>query len=585
MSSTVKLPYIRFVKRVSNGASLSKYGYIGMMQQNAESIQTAPWVAASSPSDSVSLTTNQLTKTDGVFDAGTGAWTTPPTYTAYMDDIYDCFKQAGDAVARNATMCGYAGCVAYRFKLPTSATANAINSISLSLQRDRYLRSGVRLGLSLSNSDTPSDDWSVVRGEATGCVRSESTAPAEGVVGVSSFGFLGQPDVPYLTEAIAAVGVISIDTSTAFAAAASYQYLYLYITVEDPSGRWNLYSANETRQYYIEGSAMLIADNSSFTFAEAPAAGTPKEFAISTGDSTFGLSGVTLPLDYRLHRVAATDLTMISANGAPVVIRNGDAVSYDLNDLATSSYGVGISSLIYAMGPGNPQSSGAPSIYRKFREDSFVRCKAEITNQTAETPAASFCIAFFGPEFNTVALFRKKVLLPFTLPGGFRPNRVKLDWRDYGEDTNYADIGTVNMRHNLWISKGDLSMNYSLETLQRHELYTAEIDAVGSFRLVGTFFHQIEQAQEGDPDFTQTLSLPYVLENGPFTLLTTVFIDQDQIAFDSAGLPTQEMIPQGQYAAYKTNGILFGSSGITYDLSQAYFALKGGWSPNITFLE
>ena len=209
----------------------------------------------------------------------------------------------------------------------------------------------------------------------------------------------------------------------------------------------------------------------------------------------------------------------------------------------------------------------------------FTNC----TGATIYAPAENQIT--FGPEFNTVALFRKKVLLPFTLPGGFRPNRVKLDWRDYGEDTNYADIGTVNMRHNLWISKGDLSMNYSLETLQRHELYTAEIDAVGSFRLVGTFFHQIEQAQEGDPDFTQTLSLPYVLENGPFTLLTTVFIDQDQIAFDSAGLPTQEMIPQGQYAAYKTNGILFGSSGITYDLSQAYFALKGGWSPNITFLE
>ena len=135
--ATVKLPFIRFVKRVSNGASLSKYGYIGMMDQNADLIQSAPWVLAQSP-NSVTLTTNQLTKTDGIFDSTTGAWTTQPTYTAYMADTYDCFKQAGDAVARNATMCGYAGCVAYRFKLPTSETANALNSISLALQRDRY---------------------------------------------------------------------------------------------------------------------------------------------------------------------------------------------------------------------------------------------------------------------------------------------------------------------------------------------------------------------------------------------------------------------------------------------------------------
>ena len=118
-------------------------------------------------------------------------------------------------------MCGYAGCVAYRFKLPTSETSNALNSISLALQRDRYLRAGVRIGLALSDSDMPSDDWSVVRGEATGCVRSESTAPSEGVVGVSSFGFLGQPDVPYLTASRAVSGVITFDTSTAFAAATS----------------------------------------------------------------------------------------------------------------------------------------------------------------------------------------------------------------------------------------------------------------------------------------------------------------------------------------------------------------------------
>ena len=98
MSTTVKLDSVRFVKRVSNGGSLSKYGYIGMMESLADSIKSSPWVQSNASADAVTLTTNQLTKTDGVLDPETGAWTTKPTYTAYMADIYDCFNQAGDAV-------------------------------------------------------------------------------------------------------------------------------------------------------------------------------------------------------------------------------------------------------------------------------------------------------------------------------------------------------------------------------------------------------------------------------------------------------------------------------------------------------
>lgn len=280
MSATVKLPFARFVRRVSSGASLSKYGYIGMMQDNAAALESAPWTMATNPADQVTLTTNQLTRTDGVFDATAAKWTTPPTYTAYMDSIYDAFNQAGDAVARNATMCGYAGCVAYRFTLPTSDGDNALETVTLTLQRDRYLRAGVRISMQLSDSVTPSDDWSVIRGEASGCVRSSSTTPGEGVEGVASWGFLGQPDAPYLTASKAASGVFTADTSTAFADAADFDYLWVYITLEDMAGRWNLYTADNIRQYYIEGSAMLVSAECSFTFSNA-ATDTPSATSIT----------------------------------------------------------------------------------------------------------------------------------------------------------------------------------------------------------------------------------------------------------------------------------------------------------------
>lgn len=563
MSATVKLDSVRFVKRVSNGESLSKYGYIGMMEQNGDAIKTAPWVASSSPFDSVSLTTNQLSKTDGVFDTDTNTWTTLPTYTAYMADIYDCFKQAGDAVARNATMCGYAGCVAYRFKLPTSETANALNSISLAIQRDRYLRSGVRVGLALSNSDAPSDDWSVVRGEATGCVRSESTAPAEGVVGVSSFGFLGQPDVPYLTASRAESGVITFDTSTAFAAAASFQYLYIYITLEDPSGYWNLYKESQQRQYYIEGSAMLVADNCTFTFANAPASATPIEIVIGYASISrqSGFYTGSVPQDLDEHPFSATDLTFLSTCGAPAAVTNGSETTFDIGNYSTDS-------TITSLGPGDHKEVATKNIYAQFLKDNFTRCKSSGPSSLDITPAASFNVAV---NDNVIFMIRKKVLIPFTIPAGFRPSRVRVGWRGYGSTTVYDDLQTVNLRHSIWITNGYVSNAYGEATLKHHEIYTAEKDTVGAFKLIGSFLHHIEEADDGDPDFTETFDIYKILDRGPYTILLTVYFDQGEISYTDGNM----------------NNIVFGSlnRGVRESGFMAYNgALECGWSPTITLI-
>lgn len=577
MSATVKLPYIRFVKRVSNGASLSKYGYIGMMEQNADAIQSAPWVAASSPVDSVTLTTNQLTKTDGVFNTETNIWTTLPTYTIYMSDLYDCFKQAGDAVARNATMCGYAGCVAYRFKLPTSETANALNSISLALQRDRYLRAGVRVGLALSDSDMPSDDWSVVRGEATGCVRSESTAPAEGVVGVSSFGFLGQPDVQYLTASRAASGVITFDTSTAFAAAASYQYIYLYITLEDPAAYWNLYKENEQRQYYIEGSAMLVADNCSFTFANAPAETTPIEIVIGYESTNAETNNQYIPQDLKPHPVAASDSIVVSTCGAPVLMTTDGQKTIGMDGYAPGS-------TFESIGSGDPETVGVPFAYSMFYHDNLVRCPAQDSGSLIIKPAASFSVSFYltpgedyGPTISPplVAIQRKKVLVPFTLPNAFKPRKVKFDWTGYGS-TNQV-TSDITLRHNVWLARNkDYSNAYGWNTLQKHELYTAEKSSVGDFVLLGSFLHNYSESTA----HSETVEFPSIIDRGPHTLLLTLFFDMDQLTYGSNGNVV------GPLSVYR--GIVFGLRNPTiYGEENSMYlngAMQDGWSPTITLI-
>jgi len=46
--ATIKLPYIRFVRQVSNGTSRSKYSFLAMMRDNAAALETASWAEAKS---------------------------------------------------------------------------------------------------------------------------------------------------------------------------------------------------------------------------------------------------------------------------------------------------------------------------------------------------------------------------------------------------------------------------------------------------------------------------------------------------------------------------------------------------------
>lgn len=273
----MKLPFVRFVRQVSSRNSLSRYGYIGIMANNAYALKEIDWKEATCPPSEVALPSDSITKTDGIIDSTTGEWTKKPTYTAWIDDRYDVYNKCGDYVPRNATICGYSGCVAYRFKLPDS-NPSAMTRLKLVVRRDRALRSGVKVAISFSNIAIPSNEWGSIHPDSADLSSSSSSdsgsdssydagvsyvtqsVPAEeNVIGVRSWGFLGQPETPNLMSAQSGSDTIELtpETFSAMSDAGDYSYLYVYITLEDGYAYWDMYSSSEQRYYYIEGSAVL----------------------------------------------------------------------------------------------------------------------------------------------------------------------------------------------------------------------------------------------------------------------------------------------------------------------------------------
>ncbi len=265
MATTLNLPYVRFVRQVSNGTARSKYAYKAMMSENLAALKSAPWRRAECGPNEVTTTVNAVADTDAVRDSD-GNITRPASYRTYLRDCYDAYKQGGDAILSEGTMCGYAGMVAYRFAVP-AAVSGQCTSIVLPLFRDRYCRSGLRIVAVPSSDETPSEDWDVVRGNGANAIVSAST-PESTIDGVTSWGALGQGDVEYLLASRPGEGTVEF-TSEVFAAMrqqATYAYIWVYVSIEDYCDYWAIYSGNTPRYYSIEGSAMLVARNAAFTF-------------------------------------------------------------------------------------------------------------------------------------------------------------------------------------------------------------------------------------------------------------------------------------------------------------------------------
>lgn len=229
-STTMKLPFKRFVAQVSTGEPRPKSSYIALMAENLEALKACPWrEAADIPA---ALVDHDFRK------------------ASHFSDAYDAFKMTGAWDAKAQKEVAFAGMAAYRFAIPAAAAAVAISSVTLPISRDRFLKGGVHVAAALSGDETPSANWSVVTGQGAD-------------------GYLAN-DAANIVESRPADGALTITSADlASLSATGMAYLWIYVTLEDYTDWWDQYSATEARQYAIEGSGMLVGDAAEVTFAGA----------------------------------------------------------------------------------------------------------------------------------------------------------------------------------------------------------------------------------------------------------------------------------------------------------------------------
>ena len=263
--STLNLPFTRFTRQVSNGMARTKYSYQAMQQDLLTALQKAIWKEATCSPNSVTTVVNKVTQTDGEKDES-GNVTKEPTYTTFLDERFDAYKQGGDANSTTASFCGYAGMVAYRFDLPTGYSSN-ITQVEVPLQASRYLRSGLRVCVVLSNSSTPSANWSEIRGDGQNAIVSEHVPAEAGFEGVSSWGVMNQ-SVPILLDTKPQEKKITFKSSDypELGTSTRYAYLWVYVSIEDYCDYWTMYSVSEPRYYSIEGSATVVGSACTVSF-------------------------------------------------------------------------------------------------------------------------------------------------------------------------------------------------------------------------------------------------------------------------------------------------------------------------------
>lgn len=229
-STTMKLPFKRFVAQVSTGEPRPKSSYIALMAENLEALKACPWrEAADIPA---ALVDHDFRK------------------ASHFSDAYDAFKMTGAWDAKAQKEVAFAGMAAYRFAIPAAAESVAISSVTLPISRDRFLKGGVHVAAALSGDETPSTNWSVVTGQGASAYLAN--------------------DAANVVESRPADGALTITSADlASLSATGMAYLWIYVTLEDYTDWWDQYSATEARQYAIEGSGMLVGDAAEVTFAGA----------------------------------------------------------------------------------------------------------------------------------------------------------------------------------------------------------------------------------------------------------------------------------------------------------------------------
>ena len=367
--TTLNLPFRRWVAQVSTGAPRSKSTFLALMAENLSALQACPWrEAADVP---VALTGHDFT-------------------ASYLSDAFDAYKMTGNYDTATMTEIGYAGMAAYRFKVPADATTRsvALSSVALPISRDRFLRSGVHVGVELTDRETPSGDWATVRGAGD----------------LSQTG-LSQSTVANLLAGDVGSDTLTVDLSGITGSGNPQPYLWVYLTLEDYTDAWEMYDAKEKRLYAIEGSAMLVGGSAEVTFAGDV---TPDELA----------DALPVVADGVLPRLTGE----VSGIFATVRRGNGDGIAFEdaPPDATGADGGMGLHALYADLLLGRMESVPTSKVPGSARPGVGFT----VTRGTMSVPGGTQGTDVVAPAWR---LAISVLLVPFVRPGG-RFSSLSLAW-------------------------------------------------------------------------------------------------------------------------------------------------------------
>lgn len=451
-------PFVRFVRQVSNGLARPKSTFLSMMADNETKLRSAAWKETSVRASST--TTNAVTATDGVWDKYLGDWSKKPTYTQYIDERYDAYLQGGDGVVSTATMCGYAGIAAYRYRLPSAWTATTVEKVEIPVSVDKYLRAGARISLVFSDDETPSNDWDVIRGVSPVCWKTDSTESDQD--GVASFGYLGKALSPFLTTSVVENGTLTVPVADIPSLASDKPaYMWIYLTPEDFTGRWTMYSKKSTRNYGIEGSAVIVGESVAVTFAAAvePDEVDRRTFKI-VKDGILPYIPGSAPVG-EFHVAVRTDANpIIEDDGSQTPVRQatGDKAAAAIGRLFSAFYS----------GTGEIPTRGGAVSAAQGAAFNITRTTEPHVTHDSDRPV----------DTDVLRIDSAALVVPFVFPRDFTPVRVVL--------TLNSQLSTLNLspgaRFNVFLADGYLT-SLTEEQLKNPGLYDGE---GAPFTLLGT---------------------------------------------------------------------------------------------------
>ena len=362
----------------------------------------------------------------------------------------------------------YAQATCYRFALPASAVGKKMNTLSLVVNGDPYLRDGARIAVLTNSTGVIPTDCTTCR---TGNIHAEGVAKR----------------------------TVSEDGSRWFATTEEYKFtptggltlgthLFVFVVLENYA-----YSRGE----YIEGSA-YIQPNLEIGMAATVGEWTTEGVNLCYED---------LSHSYNVCRDGVLPEVMGDVSGVQTITlqRSGDPTTGALHTSVTDAQ----------------SCIGLRALYAALYERSLSAVAKSVALASNAREGAGFVVrgdqeSIGGTNVKTWQLTTAALLVPFAVPVKFRADKVRLDW------STWNGGATSGGKFNVWLKRGTFVTGYPADVLKNPALYDASSMGVDGYELVGVI--DATQSQK-----TATFTLETPLGGYVATILLTAFISLDDL--------------------------------------------------------